>query len=282
MTFLAVPLSSLGVVDGIAFDHLRDSPAKQAVKSTVRFLMETEKGIEHLCSGVIVADRQILSAAHCFNAADVKQAIKDGKVTMVFRNQNPPEREDRIKLDQDAVRLSPQGNIDLAMVSVPLEFPKSQKIPIGSSGCRDKSPYIVAGYGTSREAKTPTDLQKLPLRSVRLEKSAEGDGALIPMKRTLSKRTGKSHGMGCFGDSGGPTFCKDRDGKWVLAGINARVYPTTEALKSQTLRAAEKCETSTFFSATSVRYNIDIIRDWMSAQPSPSGGSRELNRAAPR
>jgi hypothetical protein len=271
---------AIAIVGGIPFDALPDSTAsKKLIRSTVRFLMSTEKGVEHLCSGVIVADRRILSAAHCFQDADVKKALLDGRITMVFPTQNPTKPYDSIKLDPDAILRPPesQKHVDLAMVKVVLDFPRDMKVPLANSGCINGSPYVIAGFGASRKSKSPRDLENLTLRSVKLKKYDAGGGPFINLERTLDVKSGVSNGMGCYGDSGGPTFCKVDQKRWALAGINVRTFPRTNGSIHTTLTPSQHCDSSVYFRSTSINHNIDLIADWIP----PNGRIKEKSNFGP-
>jgi len=219
-----------------------------------------------------VAEHRILSAAHCFKDPDVRKAMEEGRVTMISQSQNLTMSSDSTKLDPDAVKFSPDG-VDLAVVKVGIYFPESMRVPLAYSRCIDDSPYIVAGFGTSSKSQSSSDLKNLSLRSVKLKKTDSGEGALISLEKTHDVKSGVSNGMGCFGDSGGPTFCKVDREKWALAGINVWLFPRIDDPVQSTLTPAQKCDSSTYYKSTSVRHNMDTISGWLNSNTGSNTGS---------
>lgn len=251
------------VIGGIAIDELQSRNKNIIMHNTVRFVLKKNGKIEHLCSGVIVGDGQVLSAAHCFNEDDVVSALKKGRVAMGYFDPERPGRFASILIGPQAVHFPDDNKVDLAFIRVNTDFPNKENLPLADKGCASDSPYIVAGFGTSLDSSSATDLEHLKLRSVKMKKAANPDGVTTALEEIYDPQTGQGKGIGCFGDSGGPTFCKDSAGQWVLEGINHTVYPRAQDTPEHPLSGRELCESARFFRSTSIKWNKDVIHHWL-------------------
>lgn len=263
------------IIGGIDSRVLVSSSKNLIVRNTVRFILNVDGKEEQLCSGVIIGDGEVLTAAHCFKDDDVRQALRSGSLSMRYFEPGGEGRFASVLVESDSVSLPRDKNVDLAFVRLPVAFPNKENLLLAYGGCAPGSPYIVAGYGTTRESTSPSDLDHLSLHSVKMKKVGEGEGATTLLEETFDKTSGKSNGMGCFGDSGGPTFCKSKAGQWILAGINHKVYPRAKARRGKKLSGREQCESSRVFRSAAVKWNMDLIEGWRrSASPGGPGEAR--------
>ncbi|XP_025961183.2 transmembrane protease serine 9 isoform X1 [Dromaius novaehollandiae] len=183
---------------------------------------------EHKCGAVLIADRWLLSAAHCFDIySDPKMWVAflgtpflngiDGKVEKIFRIYKHPFY-NVYSLDYDVALLE---------LSMPVKFSSTIKpicLPDNSHIFHEEARCFITGWGSTKEG---------GLMSKHLQKAAVnmiGDQAckkFYPVQ--ISSRmvcAGFPQGTvdSCSGDAGGPLACKEPSGRWFLAGITSWGY----------------------------------------------------------
>ncbi|KAM7081156.1 transmembrane protease serine 9 isoform 2-T2 [Ciconia maguari] len=183
---------------------------------------------EHKCGAVLIADRWLLSAAHCFDVySDPKMWVAflgtpflsgiDGKMEKIFRIYKHPFY-NVYSLDYDVALLE---------LNTPVKFSNTIKpicLPHNSHIFREGARCFITGWGSTKEG---------GLMSKHLQKAAVnmiGDQAckkFYPVQ--ISSRmvcAGFPQGTvdSCSGDAGGPLACKEPSGKWFLAGITSWGY----------------------------------------------------------
>ncbi|KAM6332228.1 transmembrane protease serine 9 [Alca torda] len=183
---------------------------------------------EHKCGAVLIADRWLLSAAHCFDIySDPKMWVAflgtpflsgiDGKMEKIFRIYKHPFY-NVYSLDYDVALLE---------LNMPVKFSNTIKpicLPDNSHVFHEGARCFITGWGSTKEG---------GLMSKHLQKAAVnmiGDQAckkFYPVQ--ISSRmvcAGFPQGSvdSCSGDAGGPLACKEPSGKWFLAGITSWGY----------------------------------------------------------
>ncbi|XP_010084154.1 PREDICTED: transmembrane protease serine 9 [Pterocles gutturalis] len=183
---------------------------------------------EHKCGAVLIADRWLLSAAHCFDIySDPKMWVAflgtpflsgiDGKMEKIFRIYKHPFY-NIYSLDYDVALLE---------LTTPIKFSNTIKpicLPDSSHTFHEGATCFITGWGSTKEG---------GLMSKHLQKAAVniiGDQAckkFYPVQ--ISSRmvcAGFPQGAidSCSGDAGGPLACKEPSGKWFLAGITSWGY----------------------------------------------------------
>uniref|UniRef100_A0A8C8B707 Transmembrane serine protease 9 n=1 Tax=Otus sunia TaxID=257818 RepID=A0A8C8B707_9STRI len=183
---------------------------------------------EHKCGAVLIADRWLLSAAHCFDIySDPRMWVAflgtpflngiDGKMEKIFRIYKHPFY-NVYSLDYDVALLE---------LSTPIKFSNTIKpicLPDNSHIFHEGARCFITGWGSTKEG---------GLMSKHLQKAAVnmiGDQAckkFYPVQ--ISSRmvcAGFPQGTvdSCSGDAGGPLACKEPSGKWFLAGITSWGY----------------------------------------------------------
>ncbi|NWY06590.1 TMPS9 protease, partial [Nothoprocta ornata] len=183
---------------------------------------------EHKCGAVLVADRWLLSAAHCFDIySDPKMWVAflgtpflngiDGKVEKIFRIYKHPFY-NVYSLDYDVALLELSAPLKFSSTIRPICLPDNSHIFNEGARC------FITGWGSTKEG---------GLMSKHLQKAAVnmiGDQAckkFYPVQ--ISSRmvcAGFPQGTvdSCSGDAGGPLACKEPSGRWFLAGITSWGY----------------------------------------------------------
>ncbi|XP_064493258.1 transmembrane protease serine 9 isoform X1 [Pseudopipra pipra] len=183
---------------------------------------------EHKCGAVLIADRWLLSAAHCFDIySDPKMWVAflgtpflsgiDGKMEKIFRIYKHPFY-NIYSLDYDVALLELSTPVKFSNTIRPICLPDSSHIFHEGARC------FITGWGSTKEG---------GLMSKHLQKAAVnmiGDQAckkFYPVQ--ISSRmvcAGFPQGTvdSCSGDAGGPLACKEPSGKWFLAGITSWGY----------------------------------------------------------
>ncbi|XP_071434162.1 transmembrane protease serine 9 [Pithys albifrons albifrons] len=205
---------------------------------------------EHKCGAVLIADRWLLSAAHCFDIpmagmlcptgsthslsqmgpysySDPKMWVAflgtpflsgiDGKMEKIFRIYKHPFY-NIYSLDYDVALLELSTPVKFSNTIRPICLPDNSHIFHEGARC------FITGWGSTKEG---------GLMSKHLQKAAVnmiGDQAckkFYPVQ--ISSRmvcAGFPQGTidSCSGDAGGPLACKEPSGKWFLAGITSWGY----------------------------------------------------------
>ncbi|NWQ86289.1 TMPS9 protease, partial [Burhinus bistriatus] len=183
---------------------------------------------EHKCGAVLIADRWLLSAAHCFDIySDPKMWVAflgtpflsgiDGKMEKIFRIYKHPFY-NVYSLDYDVALLELNTPVKFSNTIKPICLPDNSHIFHEGARC------FITGWGSTKEG---------GLMSKHLQKAAVnviGDQAckkFYPVQ--ISSRmmcAGFPQGTidSCSGDAGGPLACKEPSGKWFLAGITSWGY----------------------------------------------------------
>ncbi|XP_041879149.1 transmembrane protease serine 9 isoform X1 [Corvus kubaryi] len=183
---------------------------------------------EHKCGAVLIADRWLLSAAHCFDIyGDPKMWVAflgtpflsgtDGKMEKIFRIYKHPFY-NVYSLDYDVALLELSTPVTFSSTIRPICLPDNSHIFHEGTRC------FITGWGSTKEG---------GLMSKHLQKAAVnmiGDQAckkFYPVQissRMLCAGFPQGTVDSCSGDAGGPLACKEPSGKWFLAGITSWGY----------------------------------------------------------
>ena len=174
---------------------------------------------EYICTGSILADDIVVTAAHCVVA-------EPSNIRIVFATNIDNLQQSQVapidayianpKWQGDASTGVDQGDIALIHLAQPLPdgYHPATLLPTSGELSRDED-TVLAGYGIA-DAGTQDGAGTLR------EATVQVIGELGQTEEVLDQ----SHGTGaCHGDSGGPAFIQDDEGGLLLWGLTNRSYP---------------------------------------------------------
>ncbi|XP_046300171.1 transmembrane protease serine 9 [Marmota monax] len=183
---------------------------------------------EHRCGAVLVAERWLLSAAHCFDVyGDPKQWVAflgtpflsgaEGQLERVARIYKHPFY-NRYTLDYDVVLLELAGPVRRSRLVQPICLPEPTPRPSEGMHC------VITGWGSVREGGSMArQLQKAAVRLLS-EQTCRRFYPVQISSRMLCAGFPQGGVDSCSGDAGGPLACREPSGRWVLTGVTSWGY----------------------------------------------------------
>lgn len=238
--------------------------------STVRLVrLDENNRPATMCSGVSLGDGNILTAAHCFTKEINKQSLGQGRVFAEFYD---PTSGKTTQIQLTGVRgMDAKGN-DLAIAGLAQKPPLAQSIPLAYGACDDKKRYAV-GFGLTEKG--------TPSSQPRVANLEAMDGAELKKYQTENhlgdplKDYSKVHGMrsvngkNCYGDSGGPVFCKSK-GRMAVASVSS--YMGGANVNEGTSRTSA-CASMSMLMGTSVSASMQQIERWRKNRAEATDGA---------
>ncbi|XP_021560872.1 transmembrane protease serine 9 isoform X2 [Neomonachus schauinslandi] len=183
---------------------------------------------EHRCGAVLVAERWLLSAAHCFDVyGDPKQwaallgtpflSVAGGQLQRVARIYKHPFY-NLYTLDYDVALLELAGPVRRSRLVRPICLPEPTPRPPDGARC------VITGWGSVREGGSMArQLQKAAVRLLS-EQTCRRFYPVQISSRMLCAGFPQGGVDSCSGDAGGPLACREPSGRWVLTGVTSWGY----------------------------------------------------------
>ena len=166
------------------------------------------------CTGVVIAEDKILTAAHCAENFEKSRIITGQDTKKSLKNETNIYEIKKVYFQADYKKTtkSESNNLDIAILE--LKRPLSEGSEKVFSMTRDNSAdelLVIAGYGR-------VSLNQFDFTALELKKSDYTDFNIVSDEGLI--RIGQIEKTGlCTGDSGGPLFTQDKNNQLKLVGI---------------------------------------------------------------
>ncbi|XP_039180309.1 transmembrane protease serine 9 isoform X2 [Crotalus tigris] len=183
---------------------------------------------QHSCGAVVIAERWLLSAAHCFDIySNPKMWVAvlgtpflsglDGQAEKIARIHKHPFYNGYM-LDYDVALLE---------LAAPLRYTSAIRpicLPDRTHVFNEGRPCVITGWGSTREGGlVTTRLQKANVQVIP-EQDCRSFYPIQISSRMLCAGFPQGAVDSCSGDAGGPLACREPSGRWFLAGITSWGY----------------------------------------------------------
>uniref|UniRef100_A0A8C8STT1 Peptidase S1 domain-containing protein n=1 Tax=Pelusios castaneus TaxID=367368 RepID=A0A8C8STT1_9SAUR len=196
---------------------------------------------EHKCGAVLIADKWLLSAAHCFDIySDPKMWVAflgtaflsgmDGRVEKIFRIYKHPFY-NIYTLDYDVALLELATSVRFTSAIKPICLPDNSHV------FREGARCFITGWGATKEGgmaqghglclaghSRPCTLSTVAPLNVIGEQACKKFYPIQISSRMVCAGFPQGAIDSCSGDAGGPLACREPSGRWFLAGITSWGY----------------------------------------------------------
>jgi secreted trypsin-like serine protease len=211
-----------------------DSILAQGTVFIVQYAKDKEgKPIMKMCTGSLIDDNIVLTAAHCVpstdNANQVEVAFSLDPVCQVHSDgyDQALRKAEKVIHHPDYNEAKEDSENDLAMIRFAGQAPAGKtvlKLQTQPVDLNENSQIVVVGYGKTTDY-NQEDSKGSILRTASIAPVQTSDVAEKITKDNTAKVLyfDQTHGQGaCSGDSGGPTLLKTDEG-FVIIGVNSAV-----------------------------------------------------------
>ncbi|XP_008494056.2 transmembrane protease serine 6 isoform X1 [Calypte anna] len=181
----------------------------------------------HICGGTLIADRWVVSAAHCFQ----DESLASTSIWTVYLGKYFQNATSHTEVSFKVIRLflhpyyeEDSHDYDVALLQLDhpvIISPLIQPIclPAPSHFFEPGLHCWITGWGALKEGGHISNvLQKVDVEIIQQDICSEAYHYTIsPRMLCAGYHNGKKDA--CQGDSGGPLACKERSGRWFLAGL---------------------------------------------------------------
>uniref|UniRef100_A0A4W2IHG6 Transmembrane protease serine 6 n=1 Tax=Bos indicus x Bos taurus TaxID=30522 RepID=A0A4W2IHG6_BOBOX len=181
----------------------------------------------HICGGALIADRWVITAAHCFQEESMASpALWTVFLGKVWQSSRWP---GEVSFKVSRLLLHPyheEDSHDYDVALLQLDHPVVRSATVQPICLPARSHFFeaglhcwITGWGALREGgPTSNGLQKVDVQLIPQDLCSEAYRYQVtPRMLCAGYRNGKKDA--CQGDSGGPLVCKEPSGRWFLAGL---------------------------------------------------------------
>ncbi|XP_073940515.1 transmembrane protease serine 6 isoform X2 [Castor canadensis] len=181
----------------------------------------------HICGGALIADRWVITAAHCFQEDSMASpALWTVFLGKVWQNSRWP---GEVSFKVSRLLLHPyheEDSHDYDVALLQLDHPVVRSTTVRPVCLPARSHFFepglhcwITGWGALREGgPTSNVLQKVDVQLIPQDLCSEAYRYQVT-PRMLCAGYHKGKKDACQGDSGGPLVCKEPSGRWFLAGL---------------------------------------------------------------
>lgn len=246
--------NSPGIVGGNSFSAQDTLPSHVVLIKTIFTHTTSSNKDFSYCSGVLVENHFVLTAAHCLKFDNVdsyevhfplsqKQVLVGPEQIKIHRDYTTT------SLDRDYDRLR-----DIAVINLNLKIPapySSLKILPQSISVGSKVSFAAIGFGEQQGSILKKPAYPLELKFISLETENFSDST--PYFEVMQNRKGI-----CFGDSGGPAVVQLEHQDYILGIAVDVLFNPSRVFEANYDRCLEKA----------VFLNVRFFREWLKAQTS--------------
>lgn len=212
---------------------------------SVRFLRPDKDGkLIAYCSGIIQNPGEVITAGHCLKGLESKTLyieVYDSKAQKYQRFQ---------VLKRSAMFDHTEAKVDLGVATFlpnkKMGLP-NKSLPVAFEGCDKGSKIYTSGFGLNDQEKTGE------LRINEYEVAPPMEDPVVHHEVFLKSKNGQA----CFGDSGGPVFCKSK-GRLAILAISSNIYQPMEI--KELSKTSKFCRTIQYLRATDFNGANEVLQ----------------------
>uniref|UniRef100_A0AC34PWS3 Peptidase S1 domain-containing protein n=1 Tax=Panagrolaimus sp. JU765 TaxID=591449 RepID=A0AC34PWS3_9BILA len=226
---LAIILLAL-LAASTAEDRIHNGKEAEPDLNNVVFILSQHPSRNTSCTGTVISEHYILTAAHCLppSTKSVEIYTRDIHLNDKWRKHAPSYEVDQWILHSDYKSFVKGDDIALIRVSTPMTIPA---VPLAANYSHPENDWLrSAGYGTTKYTIiNATDFRPTDPATVLMETYLQGIAGKNCINASLLEQLphlnviclGKSNSTILQGDSGGPTFAQGKDDRFYQVGVTS-------------------------------------------------------------